>query len=35
MKETGHCIKLHHRLYVLESHFFAYLNSEEAKYVAR
>lgn len=29
MKETGCCLKLHSRLYVLESSFFAYLHKLE------
>lgn len=30
MKETGCCIKLHSRLYVIESSFFSYLHGLEA-----
>lgn len=30
MKETGRCLKLHGRLYVIESSFFAYLHEKEA-----
>lgn len=30
MKETGRCLKLHSRLYVIESSFFAYLHEMEA-----
>ena len=29
MKETGRCLKLHSRLYVIESSFFAYLHEME------
>lgn len=29
MKETGRCFKLHSRLYVIESSFFAYLHEME------
>lgn len=29
MKESGHSIRLHRRLYVLESSFFDYLRSKE------
>lgn len=29
MKETGCCLKLHSRLYVIESSFFAYLHKLE------
>lgn len=29
MKESGRCINLHRRLYVLESSFFAYLHEME------
>lgn len=29
MKESGRCISLHRRLYVLESSFFAYLHEVE------
>lgn len=29
MKETGRCFKLHRRLYVIESSFFAYLHEVE------
>ena len=29
MKETGRCFKLHSRLYVIESSFFAYLHEVE------
>lgn len=30
MRETGRCLKLHRRLYVLESSFFRYLHELEA-----
>lgn len=29
MKETGYCLKIHSRLYVIESSFFAYLHKLE------
>lgn len=30
MKESGHCIRLHRRLYLLESSFFSWLREQEA-----
>lgn len=30
MKESGHCIRLHRRLYLLESSFFSWLKEQEA-----
>lgn len=30
MKESGHCIRLHSRLYLLESSFFSWLKEQEA-----
>ena len=30
MKESGHAIRLHRRLYLLESSFFAWLKEQEA-----
>lgn len=30
MKESGHCIRLHRRLYLLESSFFSWLKQQEA-----
>ena len=35
MKETGCCLKLHRRLYVIESSFFAYLHQLEVSQPCR